>query len=250
MQIKRTFKYRLYPTNIQRDSIDDQLELCRKLYNHLLGTKKETFLHGNESLSKFDLNDCISYFNENNPDFMLIHSQVKQNISIIGNAVDMATRFNLVHPNGSQMLTDMQPNLNHSVMIDAVGSHYLDIIPLTQGDITAMVEIYSPEDMDIDTNIVVKENLLEMTERVIADLVVLIKSEATAYIEDDGYIEEYSDEYFVLRLCESGCQSSYISCLDETIVSNSTLDDSEILNLCNQQYIDCTDGCYGNEEMY
>ena len=81
MQIKRTFKYRIYPTNRQRDSIDNQLELCRKLYNHLLGTKKETFLHGNESLSKFDLNNCISYFNENNPDFCLVHSQVKQNIS-------------------------------------------------------------------------------------------------------------------------------------------------------------------------
>lgn len=81
MQIKRTFKYRLYPSKKQQTTIDTQLELCRNLYNELLNVKKETYEQSKKSLTKFDLNKCMFYFNNRNPEFKLIHSQVKQNIS-------------------------------------------------------------------------------------------------------------------------------------------------------------------------
>ena len=81
MSLRRTFKYRLYPSKIQQKNIDIQLRLCRRLYNDLLSMKIETYEQEDISLSKFDLNKCISHFNEHNPNFNLIHSQVKQNIS-------------------------------------------------------------------------------------------------------------------------------------------------------------------------
>ena len=81
MQFRRTFKYRLYPSKLQQHNINNQLELSRQLYNELLNVKKETYRQSHKSLSKYDLNKCMLYFNDNNPDFKLIHSQVKQNIS-------------------------------------------------------------------------------------------------------------------------------------------------------------------------
>jgi len=81
MQIKRTFKFRIYPSKSQQTTIDLHLELCRNLYNELLNVKKETYEQSKQSLTKFDLNKCMFYFNNRNPEFKLIHSQVKQNIS-------------------------------------------------------------------------------------------------------------------------------------------------------------------------
>lgn len=80
MQLKRTFKYRLYPSKIQQNTINQQLETARWLYNELLGIKIETYNHTGNSISKYDLNKDITYLkpyirNDN------LHSQVKQNIS-------------------------------------------------------------------------------------------------------------------------------------------------------------------------
>lgn len=80
MNIKRTFKYRLYPTKSQQNIIMQQLETARWLYNELLGIKIETYNHTGNSISKYDLNKDITYLkpyirNDN------LHSQVKQNIS-------------------------------------------------------------------------------------------------------------------------------------------------------------------------
>ena len=81
MQVKKTFKYRLYPSKQQQTTINNQLELSRQLYNELLSVKKETYKQSKQSLSKYDLNKCMFYFNDCNPSFKTIHSQVKQNIS-------------------------------------------------------------------------------------------------------------------------------------------------------------------------
>ena len=80
MQLKRTFKYRLYPTNSQKNIITQQLETARWLYNELLGIKIETYNHTGNSISQYDLHKDIIYLkpfirNDN------LHSQVKQNIS-------------------------------------------------------------------------------------------------------------------------------------------------------------------------
>ena len=81
MQLRRTFRYRLYPSKSQQQNINNQLELSRQLYNELLSVKKETYKQSKQSLSKYDLDKCIFYFNDCNPDFNLVYGQVKQNIS-------------------------------------------------------------------------------------------------------------------------------------------------------------------------
>ena len=87
MLLRRTLKYRLYPSKAQQNDLDIQLGLCRRLYNGLLGVKIETYENSGISLSKFDLNKCMAHFESHNPDFRLIHSQVKQDIS---NRIDKA----------------------------------------------------------------------------------------------------------------------------------------------------------------
>ena len=79
--VTKMFKYRIYPNKAQKEAIDTTLELCRKTYNDLLEIKIETYQHGHESLGKYDLNGCLLYLKENNPDIGLVHSQVLQNIS-------------------------------------------------------------------------------------------------------------------------------------------------------------------------
>ena len=81
MQVRRTFKYRLYPSKHQQKTIDNQLELCRQLYNYLLEVKIETYKQSGKALTNFDLDKCILYFNNTNPEFKLVNAQVKQNIS-------------------------------------------------------------------------------------------------------------------------------------------------------------------------
>ena len=81
MVFRRTYKYRLYPSKNQQQTIDTQLELCRKLYNEILSVKKETFEQGHQSLSRIDLNKCILYYNARIPELKQVHSQVKQDIS-------------------------------------------------------------------------------------------------------------------------------------------------------------------------
>jgi len=80
MQFRKTFKYRLYPSKAQQHTINNQLELCRQLYNEMRNIKKETYTQAHQSLSKFDLINTISYFNINQPKYKEVHSQVKQNV--------------------------------------------------------------------------------------------------------------------------------------------------------------------------
>ena len=80
MEIKRTFKYRIYPNNTQQQIIDKNLKLCRKLYNNILAIKIETYKHTGESLSKYDLISCIKYLKDENPLYKDIYSQTLQNV--------------------------------------------------------------------------------------------------------------------------------------------------------------------------
>ena len=62
--LKRTFKYRLYPSKVQQNTINQQLETAKWLYNELLGIKIETYKHNNTTLSKYDLNQDLQYLKQ------------------------------------------------------------------------------------------------------------------------------------------------------------------------------------------
>jgi len=81
MERKQMFKFRLYPNAEQKRTIDIHLEICRRIYNELLGIKIETYNHTGKSLGKYDLNDCLTQFKTERKNLKIIHSQVGQNVS-------------------------------------------------------------------------------------------------------------------------------------------------------------------------
>jgi putative transposase len=50
----KTFQYRLYPNKQQRRLLDQQLEECRWLYNHLLAERRDAWEQRQESLRYYD----------------------------------------------------------------------------------------------------------------------------------------------------------------------------------------------------
>jgi putative transposase len=52
--MRRTFKYRLYPTKQQQRLLEQQLEECRWLYNHLLAERRDAWEQRQESLRLYD----------------------------------------------------------------------------------------------------------------------------------------------------------------------------------------------------
>ena len=49
--ITKTFKYRLYPNQQQKETIDQTLETCRLLYNNFLAERKEAYEQEQRNLS-------------------------------------------------------------------------------------------------------------------------------------------------------------------------------------------------------
>ena len=78
MLCKRAFKYPVYPSKTAEATMLDTLEKCRMTYNELLQIKKATYEFSGVSLSRFDLNNTISYLDAHVDG---VHSQVLQNLS-------------------------------------------------------------------------------------------------------------------------------------------------------------------------
>jgi putative transposase len=78
MEVVRTYKFRIYPTNLQKVKIDSTLGSCRYLYNQLLHTKKEKYSQEKVSISKFDLVNLASTIDL----FTEVFSQTKQDVAL------------------------------------------------------------------------------------------------------------------------------------------------------------------------
>ena len=52
--LKKTYKYRLYPTKIQQDILEKHLSLCRWLYNHFLEEKRNAYKKDCQKISCFN----------------------------------------------------------------------------------------------------------------------------------------------------------------------------------------------------
>jgi putative transposase len=85
----RTYKYRIYPTKAQETLLNQQLEVCRWLYNKILGTRKDAWEQRKETLGLYDTQNMIPGWKQTEPKFKLVHSQVLQNINV---RVDLAFR--------------------------------------------------------------------------------------------------------------------------------------------------------------
>jgi putative transposase len=85
----KMFQHRIYPTKKQAHKLNDTLEKCRWLYNHLLEKRKETYEHEGISLSLYQQQETFSILKQERTTLKEVHSQVLQNVAV---RVDLAMK--------------------------------------------------------------------------------------------------------------------------------------------------------------
>jgi putative transposase len=83
----KTFKYRIYPSKAQEAQLNQQLELCRWVYNKTLETRKNAYEQDGVSLSYYDTKKMLPIWKAEKPDLKRVHSMVLQDITM---RVDLA----------------------------------------------------------------------------------------------------------------------------------------------------------------
>ncbi|MFL5697827.1 MAG: RNA-guided endonuclease InsQ/TnpB family protein [Ktedonobacteraceae bacterium] len=81
------FKYRIYPTKQQEKKLNDTLEECRWLYNHLLEMRKTAYERDGISLTCFQQQYTFPVLKQERPSLSGVHSQILQNVAV---RVDLA----------------------------------------------------------------------------------------------------------------------------------------------------------------
>jgi putative transposase len=76
----KTYKYRLYPTKAQKQKLDENLNLCRVLYNTALSQRKTAYRQQRISLNYYDQASELKEVKECLPEYKYIHSQVLQDV--------------------------------------------------------------------------------------------------------------------------------------------------------------------------
>ena len=76
----RVFRYRLKPTKAQVTKLNEQLELCRWVYNETLAMRKNAFEQEGESISYFESKRMLPIWKESKPELRSVHSQVLQDV--------------------------------------------------------------------------------------------------------------------------------------------------------------------------
>lgn len=79
--MKKTFKYRINPSKKQTTLLNQMLNECRWLYNHLLEQRKTAWEQNQETLSCFDQCNFFTQLKQEHPSLSIVHSQVLQNVA-------------------------------------------------------------------------------------------------------------------------------------------------------------------------
>ena len=74
----KAFKYRIYPTNVQAQVIDQTIRLCQQLYNAALEHRRYLYKHGGISVNYYDQANELSEIKNALPEYKSVHSQVVQ----------------------------------------------------------------------------------------------------------------------------------------------------------------------------
>lgn len=85
--MRKTFKYRLYPTKKQKRLLQASLDACRWVYNKTLEVRKDTYEKKQESLSLYDTNNLLVPWKKDRPKLTNAHSQCLQDVQM---RVDLA----------------------------------------------------------------------------------------------------------------------------------------------------------------
>lgn len=76
--MKKSFKYRVYPTKSQETKLLSHLELCRQLYNASLQQRNQAYKNKKKSISKYDQTKELPELKKQCPEFKFVYSQVLQ----------------------------------------------------------------------------------------------------------------------------------------------------------------------------
>ncbi len=80
--MRKSFKYRLYPTRSQETILAAQLDGCRWLYNRLLEQRKVSYETTKSAPGLYDQQKTIPSLKIEHPALVAIHSQVLQNVAV------------------------------------------------------------------------------------------------------------------------------------------------------------------------
>jgi putative transposase len=78
---KKTYRYRLRPTKAQETVLEQTLDECRWLYNHLLEQRKTAYEDRSETLSLYDQLNTLPTLKIDRPELSRVHSQVLQSVA-------------------------------------------------------------------------------------------------------------------------------------------------------------------------
>ena len=80
--VRKTFKYRLYPSKAQHAALEANLRESRWLYNHLLEQRKTAYETDGTSLSLYTQVNTIPALKQERESLKSVHSQVLQNVAV------------------------------------------------------------------------------------------------------------------------------------------------------------------------
>jgi putative transposase len=62
--MRKTFRYRLFPTKAQRTSLQHLLDSCRWIYNKTLEKRRDVWQERGESLSRYETNKLLTQWRQ------------------------------------------------------------------------------------------------------------------------------------------------------------------------------------------
>jgi putative transposase len=80
--MRKTFKYRIWPTKRQTTLLAQQLEDCRWLYNHWLNERKTSYEQTAKAPRLYDQQAELPALKLTRPGLNNVHSQVLQNVGV------------------------------------------------------------------------------------------------------------------------------------------------------------------------
>lgn len=80
--MRKTFQYRIVPTKKQTRALQDLLDECCWLYNHLLEKRKGAYQQEGKSLSLYQQQATFPALKQERPSLNKVHSQVLQNVAV------------------------------------------------------------------------------------------------------------------------------------------------------------------------
>lgn len=78
--VAKVFRYRLRPTKAQVTKLNEQLGLCRWVYNETLAMRKNAFEQDGKSVSYFESKRMLPIWKESKPELKSVYSQVLQDV--------------------------------------------------------------------------------------------------------------------------------------------------------------------------